>query len=357
VKIQISKTKSFEWTPPWERVNTTVDDVVGIELNSGNPQGCPAVRLQRHKDAIGVVAVGFVDEPRGALPSSWDELGRQPRLSISSRFRADCAALSINSPDAFTRQTAAEPFLAHLEESPEGVALSKDGSRSVFRRMADESSVLQASLPEYQVLWLNRLLPEGHRPTVVSVQTTASTLLACLARQPHFCEESDEAAIFVSASSITLAGFRKGMPLLFRECPGAAGVAAMREAVKTKLSLDDAMVETVFANNGIIDTRPALEPLLTPVVSQIELSLDYLKSRLGAEPRRLFLMGNAVGCNALRHAIGDRLSLPLESPNPFDGLVLPARASDWKGQYCVGETPALFLSALGAALAVMEGAK
>jgi len=235
--------------------------------------------------------------------------------------------------------------------------MSKDGTRSVFRRMADESSVLQASLPEYQVLWLNRLLPEGHRPTAVSVQTKASALLSSLTTQPHFCENDDEAAVFISDATISIAGFRKGRPLLFRECPGAAGVAAMREAVKTKLGLDDAMLETVFANNGIIDTRPALDPLLTPVVSQIELSLDYLKSRLGAEPKRLFVMGNPIGCSALRHVIGERLSLPLESPNSFDGLELPARASDWKEQYCVGEAPPVFLPALGAALAVMEEAK
>jgi len=334
-----------------------VGDVVGIELNSGNPEGCPAVRLQRRKNAVCLTAVGFVAEPSSGLPSSWEDLRKQPRLSLPSAFRADCAALAINSPDAFTRQTAADPFLANLAVNPEGVALSKDGVRSVFRLMADESSVLQASLPEYQVLWLNRLLPEGHRPTAASVQTTPSSLLASLTAQPHFCEESDEMAIFVSDAAISIAGFRKGLPLLFRECPGAAGAAAMREAVKTTLGLDDTMLETVFASNGIIDTRPALEPLLTPVLSQIDLSIDYLKSRLGAEPKRIFLMGSSIGCDALKRVIGERISLPLETPNAFDGIELPARSSDWKDRYCVGEAPTTFLPALGAALAVMEGTK
>lgn len=239
----------------------------------------------------------------------------------------------------------------------EGVAISKDGVRSAFKHMADEISVLQASLPEYQALWASRLLPEGKKPKAVSVQTTACTLLASLAAQPHFCENDDEMAIFIAESMIFIAGFRKGVPILFRECPGVAGVMAMRDAVKMTLGLDDTMLDAVFTSNGIIDTRPALEPLLTPVISQIDLSLDYLKSRLNSDPKRIFLMGNAVGCDMFKRVIGERMALPLTAPNPFDGLELPTGGGDWKDRYCVGEAPAAFLAALGAALAVLEEAK
>lgn len=334
-----------------------VGSIVGIELASGNPAGCPAVRLTRHWNDIAVVGVGFVPPPDGHLPTSWDDLQRQPRWSLPFAFRAEHAALTINSVDAFTRQLAATPYLDGRQDKTEGTATSRDGQRSVFRQMADEVSVLEASLPEYQALWLNRLLPEGRRPTAVSVQTTACSLLASMAAQPGFCEDGDEMVIFVTQGAICVAGFRKGIPLLFRECPGAAGAAAMREAIKSSLGIDDSMLDTVFASNGIIDTKPALEPLFATVLPQIELSIDYLKNRLGANLNRIYLMGDAAGCVALRRVIGDRLSLPIMAPNPFDGLILPTKPTAWKDQYCVGELPQVFLAALGAALAVLKGEK
>jgi len=356
VKIQISKTKSVEWIPPWQRSSRGVTDVVGIELGSGNRAGCPAVWLQRRKGAICVACAGYFEPPAGKLPQSWDELRHQAKWSVPSAFRADCAAMAVNSPEAFTRQTTAEN-LAPDSSNPEGVATSKDGVRSVFHRMADEVSFLQASIPEYQALWLNRLLPEGRRPTAASVQTAPCALLASLSAQPDFCKYSDEMAVFVTRTAITMAGFRRGIPMLYRECPGVAGVAAMKAAVKVNLSLDDAMLDAVFASNGLIDTGPSLEPLLTPVVSQIEQSLNYLRGRLGANIPRLFLMGDPIGCAALRSVIGIRPNLALVSPSPFEGLELPARAAAWKERYCVGDESHAFLTAIGAALAVLEEAK
>jgi len=355
LKIQITKTKSFEWTPPWETESAALaNDVVGIELNSGNPEGCPAVRLQKKKDRIHVAAVGFVTPPAGNLPNNWDGTRRQPKCQIPPALRANAAAFAVNSHDAVTRQTSAESLSAYSDEPPVVGAVSKDGVRSVSKLMADESSAIEASLPEYQALWVSRLLPEGKKPKVVSIQTAASTLLASLAAQPGFCRDSDEMAVFVTDKTIYIACFRRGLPLLFRECPGAIGVAALREAVRTTLGLDGAMLEAAFSSNSFIDTRPALDPFLSPVVSQVDISLGYLKSRLGSEPKRLFLMGNAVGCDMLKRVIGGRLSLPLETPNPFNGLELPAHASEWKTKYCVGEASSVFLTALGAALAVLE---
>lgn len=354
MKIQLTKTKTIEWTPPWEKSAATVSDIVGIELESGNPEGCPAVRLERRKGVLMLTAVGYIEPPNGAFPTCWDDLSVQPTWSIPSAFRSDYAALTINSIDSVTRQTVAAPFLEDLANTPEGVAVSKDGVRSVFRSMADKASVLQVSLPEYQALWLSRLLPAGRKPTALSVQTTAAALLSSLSAQPGFCENGDEAAIFVTQSSIYLAGFRKGIPLLLRDCPGAAGAAAMREAVKTSLGIDESMLDTVFNSNGIIDTQPALAPLLTPVLSQIEITLDYLKSRLGSELSRVYLMGDAAGCASLKRVIGDRISLPLETPNVFEGLALPEKAVAWKDWYCVGDVPPIFLAALGAALAAIK---
>ena len=65
------------------------------------------------------------------------------------------------------------------------------GDKRGIRRFADAtvpldeaSFILQAGMPEYQVFWLSRLLPEGHRPTACSVQVEPSALLASLLQQP-----------------------------------------------------------------------------------------------------------------------------------------------------------------------------
>jgi len=353
VVIQITKTKSVDWTPPWEKRFSQESDIVGIELESGCAEGCPAVRLQRHKGALCVAAVGFVPPPKAPLATNWDDLDNIPHWSIPSALRAKKAALALNSSSAFTRQTAAAPF---LEDSSnlEGKPASRDDVRTTFRKMADESSVLLAALPEYQALWAGNLLVEESRPVVTSLQTAPCALLSSLSAQPGFCDSGEEAAVFVANNAIYLAGFREGIPLLFRECTGVAGVTAIRSTVQETLGLDDAMLETVLTNDGIIDTRPALTPLLVPVVSQIEISLDYLKSRLGASINRLFLMGDPIGCAAMRQIFEGRLSLPIETPGAFNGLELPNKLASWKNLYCMGDTSQRFLAALGAALAIMK---
>lgn len=359
MKIQLTKTKTIEWTPPWEKTTLEVSDVVGIELESGNPDGCPAVRIQRRKDGLAVVAAGFIPPPPVPMPTDWNELGEPANWQLPSAFRAEHAAIAINSPDSYTRQTALSAIreTAATDGIEEGVASSKDGVRCSFRAMADGSSAMQAGLPEYQALWISRLFGERRRPIMSSAQTAISATLSALTAQPGFCEGGDEFVVFVFETAIFLAAYRDGLPLLFRDCPGVEGTSAMREAVKRAFGIDDAMVETVFSNNGIIDTRPAIAPLLLPIVSQIEFSIDYLKNRLGSSVRRLIVVGEPAGCAAFKRAASERISLPVHSPGVFEGLALPTRSVEWKERCCTGDAQLAFMTAVGAALSVLEEAK
>jgi len=356
VIIQVTKTTSIEWVAPWEKSGPQANDVVGIELDVDRPEGCPAVRLKRHQGKLSLAAVGFLPPPPGELPDSWEKLTEPTGWVLPSLFRAKQAALTCCPPLSFTRQTAASPSTGG-SAAVEGLPSSNDGLRTVFRKMADEASVLTAAMPDCQVYWMAHLIPSSRRPAVRSIQTSPCALLSSLTAQPGFCEKDDEAALFITQKAIYFAGFRKGIPLLFRECPGVAGVAGMRQTVKTELGLDDTMLNTVLSCDGIIDVRPVLLPLLSSVLSQVEISLDYLKSRMGANVRRMFLMGDATGCALFRHVLDGRFSLPLETPNPFDGLEPPMKATPWKNDYCMGDVSQTFLTALGAALSVMKEAK
>ena len=58
--------------------------------------------------------------------------------------------------------------------------------RFVTQPLAEAPFVIQSGLPEFQLLWLSHLLPEGRRPTAASIQTLPSALLASLCEQPAF---------------------------------------------------------------------------------------------------------------------------------------------------------------------------
>ena len=228
----------------------------------------------------------------------------------------------------------------------EGTPVSENGRRFVVRPMAEDNFHLCASLPEFQTLWLSRLMPEGKRPTASSIQVSESALMASILLQPDFIAASGNAlAIFVRQDATYLAGYKKGEPVLWRRCPGVGGTIVMRDAVRTTLGLDEELIDSVL-DEALIDPRPALEPFVRPILSQLSLSLDYLSSKHGLKFDHAFLMGVGAGASHWSTYAEESLHLKLVSPNPFDGLVLD------KGVDASNATR--HLVALGAAIAGME---
>jgi len=204
------------------------------------------------------------------------------------------------------------------------------------------------------VLWLSRLLPEGHRPTACSVQVAPAALLASLLEQPDFVAAGGTAmAVFVTRTSIYFAAYRKGALLLFRECPGALGYEVMRELVKSGLSVTDDLVDSIL-ENSLIDPRPALEPLVSPVLQQLQLSLDYLAQRYDVHVDRVFLMGLSAGAHYWSSFAEETIGVPFVSPGAFEGFGNLAKGVQLPSDMTPGSSQA-FLAALGAARAAMEG--
>ncbi len=398
MKLQLTRDKTIDVKMPWERSSAGgsfgrrgPSDVTGVFWDEADARGCPAVRLQRHKGVYQIVAAGFVPPPDGKLPTSWDELrDQQSKWSLPHAFQAPQAALAVCSPDMFIRQTTVDALMADEQtqtpaartspakkklgvrrsaepapppEKPAGKAMdtpvpfvpaSHGGNRFVTAPLDEAPFILQAGLPEYQVLWLSRLLPEGHRPTACSVQVAPAAMLAALHEQPDFVAADGTAmAVFVTRTSIYFAGYRKGALLLFRECPGAMGHEVMRELVKSELGVTDDLVDSILEDT-LIDPRQALEPLVRPVLQQLQLSLDYLAQRHDVHVDKVFLMGLSAGARYWSTFAEEMIGMPFVAPGAFEGFSHLAKGVQLPNDLTPGSSQA-YLAALGAARAAMEG--
>ena len=389
MKLQLTKTKTITIGEG----RRALLDVTGVALNTGDARGCPAVRLVHRKNGWSVAAAGFVPSPVDALPESWEDANKaQTPWSLPAAFQAPNAALAVLSPNMFTRQTTPDVLTAdlvqaapkvsatppprklgvrRLEKKPAasatkptegavdkgldvktGIPTQASGVRFVTQPLAEKPFVIQAGMPEYQVIWLSRLLPEGRRPTAASIQTLPSALLASICEQPAFNAAGGTAfAIYVMRNSVYLAGYKDGQLLLFRSCPGVAGWEMLREGLKLRLGLDEEMVDEIL-DDALIDPRSAMEPFVRPVLQQLEISLDYLQNRHNLRIDKVFIMGLPSGARYWSQMAEEALHMPLVAPSVFEGLALPP-----KDRELAELTPSksqAFLAALGAARAAME---
>lgn len=389
MKLQLTKTKTITIGEG----RRALSDVTGVVLNTGDARGCPAVRLVHRKNGWSVAAAGFVPSPVDALPESWEEANKaQTPWSLPSAFQAPNAALAVLSPNMFTRQTTPDVLTAdlvqtapkvsatppprklgvrRLEKKPAapaakpaegaadkgldvkpGIPTQASGVRYVVQPLAEKPFVIQAGMPEYQVVWLSRLLPEGRRPTAASIQTLPSALLASICEQPAFNAAGGTAfAIYVMRNSVYLAGYKDGQLLLFRSCPGVAGWEMLREGLKLRLGLDEEMVDEIL-DDALIDPRSAMEPFVRPVLQQLEISLDYLQNRHNLRIDKVFIMGLPSGARYWSQMAEEAIHMPLVAPSVFEGLALPPK--DHELAELTPSKSQAFLAALGAARAAME---
>lgn len=388
--IQLTKTKSITigGGPKKSRRHT---DVVGIDMFGGDGRGFPAVRLTEKKGQIKIVASGFVPDPGKPLPSSWEEASKNPIWALPSEFQAPHAAFAISSPEAFLVQTTLEAVKSDIasgshhgeetvvaakprkfgirreakksadsgKEAPNegavtkidssviepGKPISNGGTRFVTRPMSlSDGFVLEAGLPEYQALWLSRLLPEGKRPTVASIQPRAAAVTASILKDPGFVKNGGTGlALFINDEDCTVAGFKDGDLVLWRRCQGAPGGKTIRQALRKGLGVDDEMLDGIMADN-LIDPRPVLEPVILPIVDELAVSRDYLAGKLNLAINDAFIVGLSSGIGYWSAVFEERARIKLAECKPFDGF---------EGTVPEAKDLSAFAGALGAALAFM----
>lgn len=399
MKLQLTKSKSIEIGFGGKGAKRpSAADLTGVELFGGDARGCPAVRLVRRKGVWHLAAAGFVPAPGGELPEKWEDTPHQPKWELPTPFQAPHAAIAVNSTQAVFAQATADTIVQDIARGPSaakaepggaagaqkrlglrrpaqaqpppersapakkapalpepGVPLSENGLRVAIRPTAEQGFHLEAALPEFQALWLSRLLPEGRRPTASSIQPRDAALMASVLAQPLFREAGGDAlAVFVGDRSIHFAGYKAGAPVLWRRCPAAGGYQALREAIKRGLGVGDDLVESVL-DDSLVDPRSALEPLLGPVLDELELSRAYLADRHAVRPAKIILLGLPAGAAYWRRFALESHRLDLAAPGVFEGVEFPAKAKPGEIDAAAqGADATAFLPALGAALAAAE---
>ena len=388
VKIQLTKTKTIEVKFPGGSSKSTwaKADLTGVELCSGESRGAPAVRIAHKKDGWHVLAAGFVPPPNGELPERWEDTPHQPVWELPRDFQSPAAAIAVNSSMGSFGQASAEAIIHEMthgldanrkdsssaqkprlgvkrqpqsSEAPApaapsrkvvlpspGIPVSENGRRFTIKPFAEAGFHLAASLPEFQALWLSRLLPEGRRPTATSIQLADSALMASVLLQPEFLASDGNAlAILVRRDAVYFAGYKKGAPVLWRRCPGVRGYAAMREAVCKGLGVGEDLVDSVL-EDSLVDPRPALEPFLQPVMEQLDLARAYLAGKHSLKTDRAILLGLPCGAGHWRHVAEESIKMQFVAADPFDGFKIGKGVDVTDGH--------LLLVALGAAIAASE---
>ena len=391
MKLQLTKTKTIEFPRRGGGAGRASSaDMVGVELFGGDGRGVPAVRVAYRKSAWHLVAADFVKAPAGELPERWEDVQNRSSWELPAAFQTPHAAFAVNSRLSLFSQATADTVLQDMSngipaEAPSaapveagkkrfainrgepaaspapaksaggapakfpdpGVPTATNGMRFAVRPLAEDGQHLEAAIPEFQVLWLARLLPEGHRPTVSSIQPAEAALMASVLAQPAFAESGGNALVmFMRAEAVFFAGYMSGRPVLWRRCPVRGGYRGMQEAVKRGLGLDDSMVTSVLEDT-LIDPRGALEPFLSPILNELDLSRAYLVGKHGMKIDRILLAGLPFGGLHVRSFARDTFRMELVEPGVFDGIQQPPKGGEIKGD-CA------FLPALGAALAASE---
>ena len=387
MKIQLTRSKTIEigFRRKSEKASKSKVDLTGVELFSGESRGVPAVRIASRKDGWHLVAAGYVPPPDGELPSKWEDVPHQPVWELPRGFQAPSAAIAVNSSMSSFGQASAEAVLKDMAQGlahephatiaprlalkrpapspsepaakstapsrpaslPEpGKPVSENGRRFSVRPFAEDGFHLSASLPEFQALWLSRLLPEGRSPTATSIQLAESALMASPVLQPTFIEDKGSLlVVLVQPHSVFFAGYKNGAPALWRRCPGVKGYEAMSESVCKSLGVDSELVNDVL-EDSFVDPRPALEPFLMPIFKQLDLARAYLAGKHAIQADHALLLGLPFGAMHWRHMAEESIKMHLVHAHPFDGIKADKGVEAPEGHR--------HMIALGAALAAAE---
>lgn len=340
MKIQITATKTVEWDPLAlfrRKGGGAVREVTGVEIGSGDPRGCPAVRLVRTGGGYRLKAFGFVPPPEFGKP--W---------FLPSEFRAPSAAIAVNDASAYSRLTAVEAG----EKAGLGPQVT-DGSRAVSVAF-DAETRLAVGLREDTASAVAKLLPEGSRPTAVSIQIAQMAVLAALPAMSDFRSADDaQLAMIVGEEMVRVVGFRKGVLALLRTCSDTVGSRVLRRSVCESLGLDAQTCDEML-DAGVVSPGEDYGEMIRPFLRQLGISREYLlrgvdNGKVGAA--RIFGLRSGVAhWNSISQT---EVGVSLTTASVFDGLRVDGRMADAVKQLSPGDSQ-VYLAALGAAIAALE---
>lgn len=323
----------------------TPTDVVGLALGHLPEGKVAAVRLQTKGGKRELLAAAVIDLP-GALPADWENARKAITWSLPPPFQSPHAALVATAPEAMLRLTQRQAPAADAQ------AQAVNGQRQAVKLAMPPDLCLEASLPEYQVLWLSRLLPEGHQPTACSIQVAQAALLNAPLAVPEFERAGGTAVVLiVEAQRTLLVAYQQNRPVLVRE--QALGNETVTQALASGLGIEPALLQSMIEEQ-LVDPLPLLEPVLQPLFRQIGLAVDYVAQRFEGAPTCGLLFGVPAHLAPLWLTVAERSgsALTLAAPTPLAGFTKPRTAAP-----ASAEEEAALWPAIGGALAVLEEAR
>ncbi|MDA3923573.1 MAG: hypothetical protein PF904_02605 [Kiritimatiellae bacterium] len=316
-------------------------DVVGIEVGANLPQGAPVVRLHVVNKQVELLAVGFVKLPE-KMPESISDLEDNPTKfwTLPKEFQASKAAIAVTSKDAVIRQT------SDTSDNDD----KKIPIRKILYNVDVNHPPIISSMPEFLASWIATRFPEGHRPTIRSIQTSATAVLNCFLCGPVTASSDKPTGVifcFKHHSAITM--FYENRLVLHREHP--VGYMTIKEALSKNMGIDISMVDTII-DDPALDISPIISPILETLFRQVDISADYLARRKDCTVENFYIYGLPCGSKHWTSMFTKLVNKPLNNLHPFGGiscnnkkLLLPDSFKK--------DTP-LFMSAVGAARALLE---
>ena len=188
----------------------------------------------------------------------------------------------MTAPDALVRQSdSVEDATADFDAATLRTKASSDGKKG--------SLPFVAFMPEELARRVARLLPEGHRPTAVSIQVSPLARVNAFAASPALGAAGGTAVLIqIAANATTIALFARGAVALYREL--SVGEEDSLHAVAGPMNVDNATAKELL-EGGLVDPAPFLGPLLMPIFRQAELSTDYVLRRNGLVVEKFFVAG------------------------------------------------------------------
>jgi Tfp pilus assembly PilM family ATPase len=209
---------------------------------------------------------------------------------------------------------------------------------------------LVAGLPDFQAEWAAHLFPEGHAPTAASLQISQLAIMNSMFQHPAVQKSvGSSVALFIGSTNTTLVAFQNRVPVLYREYP--LGSAHVQQEIASKMQLTPILVQQLLEEDAM-DASPYFEPILKPLIRQVEIMNDYLSRRRNAPASNFFISGALLGPRYWNAIFSKMIGKELTYCRPFEGLPLAKDAVVMPEK--LADVESLFACAAGAALALME---
>lgn len=323
-----------------DKASSTSRDVVGLEIGAKLAQGTPVVRMHITKQQTELLAAGFV-KLDDYIPLSAETAEMQiPHWSLPKEFQASKAAIAVTSPLATLRQT-----VASERDSETAVKL-----RTRALKTDKNHPPIVSSMPDFVAAWLAGRFQEGHRPTTRSIQTSMTAALNCFLTGPVM-QNNDKTAlvVFCHQKHSSIVVFFEGNLMLYREHP--IGYVTLRESISAKMNIDLEIVDSIM-DDPAIDISSIIEPSLSSLFRQVDISADYLLRRQNCAIHDFYLYGVPSGVKHWTTTFQKFTRKSIFHLHPFGGISCANKRLRLPDSF--EKDAPLFMSAIGAARALLE---